>query len=108
MKWNWSYTHRQAAIALGMIALSLLVALTLRTEKYFDIKAERDTLKQNMIDLYETYAFCDSLDRALWFYMEDWKEPTMYVCTLSVTNDRLIKRDIGVHSIYILNRLRKK
>ena len=91
-------------IVIGVLGAGLCICATY----YNKAVSERNVLKEKIDNLYETYAFCDSLNRALWFYMEDWKEPTMFVCTLSVTNDRLIKKQIGVHSVYIVNRLRGK
>lgn len=66
--------------------------------------AERDSLQ----DQVDSYAFCDSLDRELWIFMESWKEPTVFVCTLSVHDDRIFHRQIGTHSLYFVNRLREK
>lgn len=71
----------------------------------FDLtEFEHDALQEKI----ETYAFCDSLDQELWLYMEDWKKQTVFVCTLKVTDDRVVLRRVGVHWVYIINKARFK
>lgn len=48
---NWTWSIREAGIALGIIALALLIGFAAQTAKYHNMKAERDALEERVAEL---------------------------------------------------------